>query len=301
MDRLSGEVYTFRSRDTGAGDPQQVDNHLKHCIAPPMLEFKKGAQVMLIKNMDGTLVNGSLGRIVAFQDETMFKFYVEDEDSYLDANDSRPDDDGSPERAEIKQRARAKLQAFRNKNTTNANSSADSTMYPMVRFTMPDGTTRDMLCVPEQWKVESPRGEILASRSQVPLILAWALSIHKAQGQTLARVKVNLNKTFEKGQAYVAISRAVNKSGLQVLNYEPRKIMVAPDVTRFYEQLVSVSEINKAKAARRGAGGKGTITAKDYEERFVDLEDEEGLGLGHGHGQGAEDGELDEELAYAYG
>lgn len=276
MDRLSGEIYTYRARDTGMGDPQAIDNHLKHCIAPAMLEFKKGAQVMLVKNMDGSLVNGSLGRIIAFLDESMFKFYVEDEDSYLEANDSHSDN-------ESVKKARAKLRAFTNKHSANS----DSTKYPMVRFTMPDGTTRDMLCVPEQWKVESPRGEILASRQQVPLILAWALSIHKAQGQTLARVKVNLSRTFEKGQAYVAISRAVNKEGLQVLNYEPRKIMVAPEVTRFYDQLVSVSSISAGKTGKQSGPGRG-MSAKDYEHRFVDLPNED-------------DNELEEELTHAYG
>lgn len=54
---------------------------------------------------------------------------------------------------------------------------------------------------------------------QVPLILAWALSIHKSQGQTLQRVKVNLDGVFEKGQAYVAVSRATGLEGLQVINF----------------------------------------------------------------------------------
>lgn len=49
-------------------------------------------------------------------------------------------------------------------------------------------------------------GETEAERNAVPLILAWALSIHKSQGQTIERLKVDLGSIFEKGQAYVAVS-----------------------------------------------------------------------------------------------
>lgn len=77
----------------------------------------------------------------------------------------------------------------------------------------------------------------LATRIQVPLLLAWALSIHKAQGQTLHRVKVDLGRVFETGQAYVALSRATSIGGLQVLNFHPNKVTVHPKVKAFYARL----------------------------------------------------------------
>lgn len=71
-------------------------------------------------------------------------------------------------------------------------------------------------------------------------MLAWAISIHKSQGQTLERVKVDLGKVFEKGQAYVALSRATSLETLQILNFNPSKVMAHPTVTRFYRTLQTV-------------------------------------------------------------
>ena len=56
----------------------------------------------------------------------------------------------------------------------------------------------------ERWAVKSG-ARVVAARSQVPLALGWALSVHKSQGMTLDRVTVNLAKAFEEGQAYVAL------------------------------------------------------------------------------------------------
>ncbi len=59
---------------------------------------------------------------------------------------------------------------------------------------------------------------------QVPLILAWAISIHKSQGQMIQHVKVNLGYVFKKGQSYVMLSHAATMEGLQVLHFDPKKV-----------------------------------------------------------------------------
>lgn len=68
--------------------------------------------------------------------------------------------------------------------------------WPLVHFT----NGMELLCAPVEFSVEGLVGNVEAHRLQVPLILAWALSIHKSQGQTLSRVKVDLDRIFEKGQ-----------------------------------------------------------------------------------------------------
>ena len=149
----------------------------------------------------------------------------------------------------------------------------------MVRFSLPDGTSRDLLCQPEDWVTEAPGGEILAKRVQVPLILAWALSIHKAQGQTIERIKVDLGKVFEKGQAYVALSRATSQVGLQVLRFDPKKVMVHPKVIQFYRNLVTAGSISREDTNNV----ESTSGARETEQETINLEDES-----------------DEELRYMY-
>lgn len=228
---------TFTATDTGSQDPKFRQNLLSSCMAPPVINLKKGAQVMLIKNMEDTLVNGSLGRVAAFMDEATFEYYSKHEEDFNESPDL-----GESEAVE---RARKKIKALRQGGGEGPITTAKK--WPLVCFLQPDGTERHLLCQPETWKIEQPNGEVQAQRQQVPLILAWALSIHKAQGQTLQRVKVDLGRVFEKGQAYVALSRATAQAGLQVSRFDARRVMVHPRVTEFYANLSSITQINSTK------------------------------------------------------
>ena len=74
-------------------------------------------------------------------------------------------------------------------------------------------------------------------RQQLPLRLAWALTIHKAQGCTLDWLICDLDGCFTAGQAYVALSRARSMAGLQIRNFSPRHVMTNPLVDGFYQAL----------------------------------------------------------------
>lgn len=129
----------------------------------------------------------------------------------------------------------------------NLEKSSKGEKLPLVRFYNPDGvTTRDVLVEPELWLIEDETSkEILVSRIQVPLMLAWALSIHKSQGQTLLKVKVDLSRVFENGQAYVALSRATSREGLQVLNFRKERVRTHPIVENFYESLSTTEDLRQ--------------------------------------------------------
>jgi ATP-dependent DNA helicase PIF1 len=81
--------------------------------------------------------------------------------------------------------------------------------------------------------------------SQLPLILAWALTIHKAQGATLDVAEIDAGSNiFECGQTYVALSRVKSLEGLYLTSYDPKKIRINKKVQEFYQQ---ISEPNVIK------------------------------------------------------
>lgn len=79
--------------------------------------------------------------------------------------------------------------------------------------------------------------ESLGKYKQIPVRLAWAVTIHKAQGKTFDKVIVDMGRgAFEHGQTYVALSRCRTLQGIVLRNpLTPRDVMVDPAVVEFYE------------------------------------------------------------------
>uniref|UniRef100_A0A7N9CRW3 ATP-dependent DNA helicase n=1 Tax=Macaca fascicularis TaxID=9541 RepID=A0A7N9CRW3_MACFA len=109
---------------------------------------------------------------------------------------------------------------------------AEGRGLPQVRFLC--GVTEVIRA--DRWTVQATRNQLL-SRQQLPLQLAWAMSIHKSQGMTLDCVEISLGRVFASGQAYVALSRARSLQGLRVLDFDPVAVRCDPRVLHFYATL----------------------------------------------------------------
>jgi ATP-dependent DNA helicase PIF1 len=104
--------------------------------------------------------------------------------------------------------------------------------YPIVSFLSGQTLTIN----PHIFEYES--GNDLIGKSQIPLILAWAITIHKAQGMSLDFLKTDIGKDiFEYGQVYVVLSRIRNIDGLSLLNIDYSKIKAHPKIINYYEDL----------------------------------------------------------------
>jgi ATP-dependent exoDNAse (exonuclease V) alpha subunit len=88
------------------------------------------------------------------------------------------------------------------------------------------------------WALLDAEGKEVAAATNFPVNLAYAVTIHKAQGATLDSAAVDLRRLWEPGQAYVALSRVRSPECLFVGAWEPRSIIADPSVKRFHAQLM---------------------------------------------------------------
>ncbi len=157
--------YTMEAR----GNKQLLQNLVKNCLSPEVLEVKREAMVMCTKNnFEAGYVNGTLGRVVDFDS-----------------------DDG----------------------------------FPIIQTS----DERTIKVAPASWTIAED-GKVLAEITQVPLRLAWAITVHKSQGMSLDAAEIDLRNAFTYGQGYVALSRVRTLTGMKILGLNAQALLVDPRV-----------------------------------------------------------------------
>ncbi len=97
--------------------------------------------------------------------------------------------------------------------------------YPVIETL--EGKT--IKIVPQSWSIGED-GKILAEITQVPLRLAWAITVHKSQGMSLDAAEIDLRNAFTYGQGYVAISRVRSLTGMKIIGINTQALLVDPRV-----------------------------------------------------------------------
>ncbi|CAI5755511.1 unnamed protein product [Candida verbasci] len=253
LDQLeSKQAYTYKAKDSHLGE--QYRNQYNSLMCEEVLVLKEGAQVMMLKNIDERLVNGSQGHVLFFTTQS-FYHKIMDKFSFIDPEDKdminelrlvssrigKTDPYTDQECAIFKKCPPSRLPYLEELCQYAAMDSSSTEVLPVVNFKA-NGDNIVHLVTREDFIADNKPGSLSSSKSQVsriqiPLLLSWAMSIHKSQGQTLDRVKIDLNKSFEEGQAYVAISRARSKDRLELKGFNPNKVLTSPIVIDFYRKI----------------------------------------------------------------
>jgi ATP-dependent DNA helicase PIF1 len=164
--KLPGTAKQFTM--TSKGVDYMVGIMKKSCLAPEVLELKKGALVMFVKNnFERKFVNGTLGKVIDFAD--------------------------------------------------NGN--------PVIKTAAGD----DIVAAPSEWTIEED-GHIIAQVKQLPLRLAWAITIHKSQGMSLDAAEIDLRRPFAAGMGYVALSRVRTLEGIRLMGLNHKALLVNEEV-----------------------------------------------------------------------
>lgn len=164
LDESTEHIYEAKC----SGDRSLIDNYWKDSIIPEVIELRRGARVMLCRNIDMgdiLLFNGSLGWVDGFE---------------------------------------------------------EGSGYPIIDFDVGIKLIIDPMVIYQPMERDYGGDEYpLATITHIPLKLAYAVTVHKSQGQTFDKVFMDCARTFVCGQVYVALSRARSLKGLVVHNFNP--------------------------------------------------------------------------------
>ncbi len=188
LDKISSESHLYYM--TVIGPEKLVSMMKRSCLSPEVLELKKGALVMFVRNnYEKGFVNGTLGKVIKFQ---------------------------------------------RNGNPVVETINRKKIVVEQAVWTILEGD------------------KILAQLTQLPLRLAWAITVHKSQGMTLDGAEIDLSKSFAPGMGYVALSRIKSLSGLKLIGLNEMALKVNPEISRIDQYFADISNQNTQNLQKMG-------------------------------------------------
>lgn len=222
----------------------------KNHTSPKTLYLKQKAQVMLLSNISihNHLVNGSRGVVADF---AHYDFAELLETAKMLAHVEK-----------LPRMNRGTLERYFNNCQVGG-----LVRIPLVNFiSPPKNAPSPYPILPVGWDAKIPdyfnnpdgspgRKTTYVNRIQIPLMLAWAMTVHKSQGRTLDCVSVDISQSFTPGQAYVGLSRCTTPERMQVLGGRQdlaRAFMVDFAVVNFYKKM-------KKNAAKELETDSGTV------------------------------------------
>ena len=218
----------MRFEATATGDSKLVETLKKTVRTQDELILKVGAKVMFIKNNTELGVsNGTMGELIGFA-------AVKIDDS-KDTSDDLIEDTAQDA---IAKNTKNKAKKDKESKEKPKDKKPTTQKMPVVRL----NSGREVIAEPEEWIIEDETGDVLASYLQVPLCLAWAITIHKSQGMTLEAAEIDLSRTFELGQGYVALSRLKSLAGLQLLGMNDMSLQLDPLARGADKRFLALSE-----------------------------------------------------------
>ena len=220
---------------------QAFENLKKNCLCETELKLKIGAQVMHIVNREVAegkyICNGEQGTVIDF---AKVRKLVASNGGRIGAVEKIP----APGEGGVGEAV------FLDVGDGDASEAIGGTgdeweEVPVVRFL--NGWTLKVGY--HEWMSEEIDG---VGIRQIPLILAWAVSIHKCQGTTLGIAEVDIGSSvFECAQSYVALSRVKTLGGLYLKSFDPRKIRADPRAVEYYRKLGETRALVLAERERR--------------------------------------------------
>jgi len=150
------------------------------------------------------------------------------------------------------------------------------TEYPVVEFL--NGRTVSM--VPDTWELRDGDKK-RASISQIPLRLAWAITVHKSQGMTLDAARIDLRKAFVEGMGYVALSRVKNLSNLYLTGINQMALRASEEArqidgmlkTRGAADSKRFDYLKKAAVKRGKEPEKAKKTSSSWQEKISKMQE----------------------------